>query len=216
MPITSHYGWSELAGRYIDLETGRFVSFAKIRNVLESVMDASAVRMNILSQQLVDGSISIANWQVAMKQQIKIIHVNAGMAANGGFAQMSQSDWGAVGQMIRAQYGYLDKFAQQIANGEQALDGRLLVRSDMYGDAARGTFEQMERRLQITNGFEEERRVLEDKLNNCDGCLEQAALNWQPIGTLDPIGAEECTVRCRCEFEYRRVGENGEWEESEE
>jgi len=46
----------------------------------------------------------------------------------------------------------------------------------------------------IANGF---------MVHNCNGCLEQAGLGWQPIGTLDEIGAEECGNNCRCEFEYR-------------
>ncbi|HEY6021351.1 MAG TPA: hypothetical protein VIY48_16040, partial [Candidatus Paceibacterota bacterium] len=65
------------------------------------------------------------------------------------------------------------------------------------------------------NGYEEERRVLEPGADHCEGCEEQAAQGWQPIGTLDPIGDEECMTRCKCEFEYRRLDENGEWEESE-
>ena len=214
MPDFSHYGWN--GTRYIDLETGRFVSAKTVRDVLESTIDVSALRMNNLTEQLTKGSISLVDWRTGMMQQIKIAHVAAGAAANGGFAQMTQSEWGAVGQQIRTQYKHLNNFATQISNGEQPLNGKALIRSDMFGDAARGTFEQMERRLQISNGFEEERRVLEDKLNNCDGCLEQAELSWQPIGTLDPIGSEECTTRCRCEFEYRRVGANGEMEMSEE
>lgn len=213
MPSFSHYGWN--GSRYIDLETGRFVSMRTIRDVLESAIDASAVRMNDLTQRLHDGEISLVEWRSGMMKNIKTAHTAAGMAANGGWAQMTQSDWGAVGQMVRTQYERLYAFAQQIENGEQPLDGRMLIRADMYGDAARGTFEQMERRLRITDGYEEEQRVLEDKTNNCDGCLEQAELGWQPIGTLDPIGAEECGVRCRCEFEYRRADENGEWETSE-
>jgi len=40
-------------------------------------------------------------------------------------------------------------------------------------------------------------------VHNCNGCLEQAGLGWQPIGTLDEIGAEECGNNCRCEYEYR-------------
>jgi hypothetical protein len=50
----------------------------------------------------------------------------------------------------------------------------------------------------IANGF---------VVHNCNGCLEQAGLGWQPIGTLDEIGAEECNQNCRCEFEYQKAGE---------
>lgn len=201
-PLLTGYGWN--GTRYYDLETGRFVSNAVIREGLESMMDVSALQINGLTRQLIDGTISLADWQTGMMNQIKITHTASAALSQGGWAQMTQSDWGAVGQMIRAQYDYLRNFASQIASGEQPLDGRALVRSDMYADAGNGTFAEMGRRSAITDGFDEERRVLEDTINACDGCIEQDKLGWQPIGTLDPIGAEECGTRCRCEFEYRK------------
>jgi hypothetical protein len=214
LPDLTGFTWNKVAKRYRDNDTGRFVSNKAVRDGLESTMDLSALQMNNLTQKLIDGGISLADWQSGMMSQIKNSHVAASALSQGGWAQMTQSDWGATGQLIRAQYDYLRNFASQIASGEQALDGRALIRSDMYGDAANGTFAEMQRRAQIIDGMEEERRVLEDSINACDGCLEQAALGWQPIGTLDPIGGEECTVRCRCEFEYRKQDENGEWVEA--
>jgi hypothetical protein len=146
-----------------------------------------------------------------MMEQIKLAHTASAAAARGGWAQMSQSDWGAAGRMIRDQYDYLRNFADQIASGQQLLNGNALVRADLYADAARGTFEQMRRRYeQQQNGMQEERRVL-GEADHCEGCLAQAELGWQPIGTLDPIGAEECITRCHCTFFYRKLGPNGEW-----
>lgn len=209
--LSSDYAWNETAGRYINLNTGRFVPFNAVRDQLESVIDQSAIRMNGITQQLIDKQVSLAEWQSVMMEQIKLSHTAAAAASRGGWAQMSQSDWGATGRMIRDQYDYLRGFADQIASGEQALDGRALMRADLYGDAARGTFEQMRRRYeQQQNGMEEEIRVL-GEADHCNGCLEQAALGWQPIGTLDPIGAEECITRCHCTFQYRRVGPDGKW-----
>lgn len=200
-PLTG-YGWN--GARYFDLETGRFVSNAAIRDGLEQMMDVSALRMNALTQQLIDGGISLADWQTGMMQQIKIAHTASAALSQGGWAQMNQSDWGATGQLIRTQYSYLRNFAAEIESGKQPLDGRALVRSDMYADAANGTYEEMNRRSAIGDGMDEEMRELEAKDgNNCDGCLDQAALGWQPIGTLDPIGAEECGTRCRCTFKFR-------------
>lgn len=214
--LSSDFAWNETAGRYISLKTGRFVPFSAVRDQLESVIDQSAIRMNAVTQQLIDKQISIVEWQSTMMEQIKLSHTAAAAASRGGWAQMSQSDWGATGRMIRDQYDYLRNFADQIANGEQALDGRALIRADLYGDAARGTFEQMRRRYeQQQNGMEEEIRIL-GEADHCPGCLDQAALGWQPIGTLDPIGAEECITRCHCTFKYRRIGPDGEWIVSED
>lgn len=213
--LTSNFGWNETAGRYIDLSTGRFVPFSDVRDALESVIDVAAERMNSVTQQLIAGDVSLAEWQGVMMEQIKVSHVAAAASSRGGWAQMSQADWGAAGRMIRDQYDYLRNFANEIASGKQALDGRALVRADLYGDAARGTFEQMRRRYeQQQNGMEEERRVL-GEADHCPGCLDQAALGWQPIGELDPIGAEECITRCHCTFFYRRMGADGEWIVSE-
>jgi hypothetical protein len=215
LPIVTGYAWNESAGRYVNLDTGRFISSSAVRDALESAMDVAALRMNAVSQQLIDGEISLAGWQTEMLSQIKISHVAAGAAAGGGWAQMSQSDWGAVGQLVREQYDFLRRFAGQIADGTQPLDGRLLVRSDMYGDAARGTYEAMRTRMMIAAGYEEEGWELDPGADHCSGCLEQAGMGWVAIGELDDIGSQDCQVRCRCTKIYRRRDERGEWEESE-
>ena len=212
--LTSQYGWDEATGRYRILTgpgAGRFVPFSDVRDALESVMDASGARMNTLTQQLVDSRISLAEWQSGMMEQIKISHSAAAAASRGGWAQMSQADWGAVGRMIREQYGYLRNFANQVASGEQRLNGTALVRADLYAGAARGTFEEMRRRYErLMNGAEEEARVL-GEADHCNDCLEFAALGWQPVGTLPPIGESVCITRCHCRFISRKHGPDGRW-----
>lgn len=209
--LTPEFGWNETAGRYIELSTGRFVTFAEVRDALETVIDASGVRIGQITEQLMSGQLNIADWQIAMMEQIKIEHTAAAAAANGGWAQMSQSDWGAVGRMIRDQYEYLNRFAEQLASGEQALNGVVPVRADMYADAARATFEEMRRRYErLYNGATEEIRVL-GEADHCNGCLEQAGMGWQPVGTLMPIGSQECITRCHCRYKYRRMGADGKW-----
>ncbi|HLE52711.1 MAG TPA: hypothetical protein VI755_11650 [Anaerolineales bacterium] len=201
--LTSRYGWNEATGRYIDLRTGQFVRFADVRDALESVIDASAIRINVLTKSLVDGQISLAEWQSGMLEQVKLAHTASAASARGGWAQMSQSDWGAAGRLIRTQYDFLRNFSDQIASGEQLLNGTALVRADMYGDAARGTFEEMRRRYERTmNGMEFERRVL-GEADHCPDCLDYAAEGWQPIGTLPAIGDSICLTNCHCTFEYR-------------
>lgn len=210
MPSFAGYGWNAVTHRYYDLDTGKFVSKATIRNALESVMDVSAVRMNKLSEKLAQGVISLADWEKGMLGLIKQSNIAAAALANGGWHNMSQSDWGAVGNFIRGQYDYLRNFAKEIAEGKQALDGRFLVRTDMYGDAANTMYAHMRTRGFIADGYDEERRVLEDKVNACDDCIDYAAEGWQPIGTLPEPGDESvCLTRCRCEKEFRISTEAG-------
>jgi hypothetical protein len=214
-PSLTGYAWVESLHNYRDLETGRMVNRETIAGSLNDLIDASAVQMNELTQSLIDGGISLADWQSGMMQQIKVTHTASAALANGGWAQMDFSDWGKTGQLIREQYDFLRNYAKEIANGTQALDGRALVRSDLYADAANGTFWEMDKRGHVQDGYEEGRRVLEPGADHCEDCEEYASEGWMPIEDIPEIGNSQCLTRCRCEITYRRMNENGEWEESE-
>lgn len=157
-----------------------------------------------LAQQLIEGKISIAEWEAAMREVIRTIFREAAASAAGGMQNVTPSQWGYEGYLIKQQYGYLHNFAQDIINNPSAwLNGRLLARMNLYAQAGRGGQEQMVRNDMQKSGFDLERRVL-GAADHCNGCIEQAAQGWQPIGTLDPIGAEECSQNCHCVFEYKK------------
>lgn len=204
----SSYGWNEQAGRYVNQTTGRFVPFTAVKSELEAVVSASQQRMAAVSQQLIDRQITVKEWQLAMAREIKEAHIASAAASKGGWAQMTQSDWGWTGAKIKEQYQYLKNFANEIASGKQKLDGRLMVRAEMYGAAQRTTFEEMRRRYERNKGLTEERRIL-GPAEHCtssgdlEGCLELASKGWQPIGTLPRIGQSPCRVNCKCTFEFR-------------
>jgi hypothetical protein len=203
LPAGTGYGYNEVAHRYYDLQTGVFVSRASVTAGLESMMDVSALRMNALTQSLIDGGISLADWQTGMMTQIKNTHVASAALSNGGWANMNASDWGYTGSLIKEQYKYLDNYAKEIANGTQALDGLALVRSDLYADAANGTFWEMDKRSHLQDGYDEGRRLLEPGADHCDDCEEYAHDGWMPIDDIPEIGNSQCLTRCRCEIEYR-------------
>jgi hypothetical protein len=215
----SDFGWNEAAGRYVSLSSRKFVSFLDVRNSLENVMAASGARMNRLTDQLIGEQISLAEWQLGMMEEIKISHTAAAASARGGWAQMSQADLGATGRLVRAQYDFLRNFANEIASGKQRLDGTARVRTDLYAQAVRGTFEESRRRYErLYDGMEEEARVLgeadhcssdDDPTGEREGCLELAALGWQPIGVLPKIGESVCITHCHCKFIYRKRGPDG-------
>lgn len=208
LPGLTGFSWNPTAQRYIDNETGRFVSSSAIRGALEDVIDLAGANMNALTQKLIDNEISLSAWQAGMMEQIKASHVASSALANGGWAQMDQSDWGAVGHLVRDQYDYIRNLSQEIADGTQALDGRLLVRADMYADASNGTYWEMTNRSYLAEGYTEGRRLLEPGADHCDDCLEYASEGWMPIEDIPEIGNSQCLTRCRCEIEYRKNGEN--------
>jgi len=162
-----------------------------------------------LADQLIAGKITLAEWQMQMREFIRVTHRMAAVAACGGMQNMTPANWGYLGYLVKLQYRYLDQFAADIAANPNAwLNGRLLIRMQLYQKAEWGTFEQMLRFLKRKEGFTEERRVL-GEADHCPGCLEQSSRSWQSIGTLDPIGAEQCATNCRCVFHYRRSNGSG-------
>ena len=108
-----------------------------------------------------------------------------------------------------------------LARGWQPIgdNGILLVRSDLYASAARGTYEDTGTYVnQVYGGRTQERRALGDA-EHChtvrtraeavmaqpglEGCVELAAKGWQPIGSLPKIGQSPCRSNCKCTKIYR-------------
>lgn len=158
--------------------------------------------MRETTQNLLAGTVMLADWQIQMMAAVKAVHLVALAVAHGGWNQLDQSDFGWVGQRIREQYRFLADFANEVASGAQPLNGRLGVRITMYAGAARATHREAQRRLAARRAVDEERRVL-GVADHCKTCLQQARLGWQPFGTLKRIGDSECRVNCRCTWAFR-------------
>jgi hypothetical protein len=202
VPPITRYAYEPRTRRYRDNGTGRFVSPTDIRKAVDILIDTEAQNIRSLATSLTQGKISLAEWQVQTAALLKSMHVAVGLAANGGLKNTSAADLGYLASQVKGQYQYLRIFVQQIKQGKQPLDGTLVARAGLYGQAARGTYEQMVKRLARNGGMQEERRIL-GIADHCRGCLEQAQAGWQKIGTLLPIGGAECKGNCHCGFQYR-------------
>lgn len=206
LPLEERYQWNPFAGgtgRYRDRQSGRFIAEKAVRADIDTYIDNRNLNIERHSQDLVDGRINVTEWQGRMREEIKDMHRTGSTVARGGHKQMTQADWGWTGPQMKKQYAYLDNFADDIISGKQPMDGRMIQRSKLYGQAARGTHEDMKRRMSAQAGFDEERRLL-GAADHCGCCLEQAGMGWQPIGTLLKIGACTCTTNCHCRFIFRK------------
>lgn len=191
------------AGGYRDDRTGRIVTNSQVADALDATLSSSESQLETLYQQIRDRRLSVADWQLAMRERIKAAHISAALASAGGADQMTPADWGRVGRRIRYHYEKLDNFAQEVASGKQRIDGRMLTRMQMYEQASVNTFDILNRRAMIIAGFTEERSILEPRAHHCGQCPVEAAKGWVPIGELIPIGERQCLTRCRCKIEYR-------------
>lgn len=158
--------------------------------------------MQSLTQQLIDGRLSLAQWQAAMMAQIKQVHLLGASVAMGGWHSLDQSDFGWIGQRVRSQYAYLRGFAADLAAGRQKLDGQALARTTLYAEAGRQTHRAAEQRAARQRGLLEEMNRL-GAADHCPGCLSQSSRGWVAIGSLVPCGSRECLTRCHCSLQFR-------------
>jgi len=182
---------------------GRRVPDTAIRQAVDAVIDAQRQKTAALAERLRTGAIKLADWESTMHADLKALHVAIGTVAQGGTAQMSPAAYGFLGSELKTQYRYLTNFAQEIASGKQLLNGTLAARSDLYVEAARGTYYDVLTRQAASRGETMARRVLGGS-EHCAGCVVEAAKDWVPLGDLAPIGSQQCRSRCRCQVEYRR------------
>lgn len=198
----SQYQYDPASRRYRDTSTGRYLSAKDVRAVVDGIIDIESVKMRNLAQSLIDGKIALSDWQVQSAALIKSLHVAMGLAANGGLEATSASQLGYLGSLVKKQYTFLREFALQIRNGKQPLDGTLVSRSELYTQAARGTYSDVVNRGASDGGMTEGRRIL-GGADHCDSCLEEAARGWVPIADMLPIGDGRCLSNCRCSQEFR-------------
>lgn len=191
--------------RYRSASSGRWVKATQVKGVVSSAQTRAAESVRAISEQLRRGEITVGQWKTAMREETKLSGLHALASSRGGFANLTQSDYGRLGQWLshgaaggKGQYQYLDAFAEQIKAG-LPLDGRFLRRSQMYTHAASGLFELERISAREVRGFDEIKSIRYAS-DSCQGCVEQERRGWQPLrgGGWVPPGARQCLSACRC------------------
>lgn len=195
--------WDPDVGRY-RRENGRVLSLVEVRRALDADAANLADYAKLLADQVVEGRISLDQWRGEMRTLIKQTHLTAAAMAKGGRAQLTPSDFGRVGQIVKTEYQRLDGWVTELIAGVAPADGRMRPRAAMYAQAGRHTYHQIEAREMLDRGLDEERSVLHPA-EHCGECLAEAAAGWRPIGLMIPIGSRTCLRNCRCGVEYRRA-----------
>jgi hypothetical protein len=137
-----------------------------------------------------------------MADLVRFVHLAGGGAAVGGINALTVAD---VGQVQTARRFHLDKLqtlATGLAAGDVLLDGRFLRRSQMYGDAGRGTFYDVAESSFARRGFETVRSIRSAR----DSCIECIDFDKREFFIGDPAykkpGHRICLTNCLCYEEY--------------
>lgn len=203
-----HYRWEPRlgrGGRYRDLATGRLVGASVVRRALDETLDSAEAVTTRLAEALRQREVSVADWYAAMQRHVKQVHLHAVALERGGWANMRPADYGRAGALIREQYRYLRRFAEQIVSGRQRLDGSLAARAGLYTKAGRESFYRS-KRAHLNDGGGEPVTHVRSLRHPGDSCRECVDLDrvWHRLD--DPRyrlpGQRLCSKNCRCDEQY--------------
>jgi hypothetical protein len=196
--------WDRAAGRYRD-RRGRFVSRERVRLAIDETLASHGRTVRQLSEDFRARRVTLAEWETGMRSAIRESALYNAAAARGGWGELSPSDFGRVGAVVRQQLGFLERFARDLARGRVTLDGRFLARAALYVASGRALYHRIDELEMRRRGFDRERNV-RHRGDSCDGaigCIEQSRRGWVAIGNLRPIGTRTCLGHCRCRIRYK-------------
>lgn len=199
----SSWQYSPITGRYRGAN-GRFLSQSAVEALVDGRIDKLGTLLRRFTDMLGRGDISLVQWQESVREALKLAHVQATIIGNGGRDAMEASDWGKVGQRLRAEYRYLEGFARDLLDGRVS-PAMALARIGMYAQAIRGTYWQGTEIRQGKQGYSLMRRILDPQAAHCQDCIDLAARGLVSIGSL-PMPGQRCACRsnCKCRVEYKR------------
>lgn len=137
------YGWDARVKNYRNLDTGTIVGRDTIAEYRAGLKAASNTRMRALADDAANGLISPADFSIGMRNELRSGYSTQYMLARGGRQQMTNQDWGRVGNMLRGQYGYLDGFVADISNGRyDDSPGGASARASLYASSMTQSYER--------------------------------------------------------------------------
>jgi hypothetical protein len=107
------------------------------RSASEQIERLFAQRARALSARYAAGEITLGQWQVEMRYDVKVAHgLQLIAGADGDPTRISPDDWLRLGPQLRKQYGYLEDFAREIQAGQVTSPDALAARSELYAKSA--------------------------------------------------------------------------------
>jgi hypothetical protein len=215
------YVYVASVGRYRDVNTGRFVAEQVVLDSMQDRIDDGFDRMESFLAAIVDeeSEFALADWQQAMAVELRNMHYQMMLMGIGGMNNATPADYGRLGQTLKAEYEFLQGFANDIAAGKLS-EAQIRARMELYANKIWYSFwaaktEAMKRDAGATH----EARELDPAAEHCtthngkEGCVELAAKGIQPIGTLPNPGdgSTPCLSNDKCRKVYYKKLPNGSY-----
>ena len=195
--------WNQLTKRYRNSKTKKTVSSNTVLRLRDDFVDEMR-DFSKLTDDLVNSRITVQEWLLEMRKQVRDVNSAQYMLARGGRNAMFQTDLDALSEIIKEQYDFLQKFGQEVRAGNLSAS-QIRARSELYMETSTRAHEQakaasfdIELPEYPADGSQIckarcrcrwEINILEDKVEaywllnvaakHCDSCLSNAA-KWAP------------------------------------
>lgn len=174
------FSWDNIVHRF-RYGNGRYVSTTTIENARQSLVDSLKVENEKLAQRLVDGKITVSQWEKEMRDNLRRVYTTQYLLGRGGINNMTQRDWGIIGNNLRQSYSYLRGYSTDLNNGRYSDEQirAIVARMNLYANST---------------GLAYQRGMSE--------AHEQITLPHYPRD-----GSTICLVSCACSLEWVKVND---------
>jgi len=114
--MDAEWSYDRKVGRYRN-EKGQFLSKKAVGAIVDGRISKLEQQLKSFTEKLVNGSITLDQWQGSVREAIKIAHIQVATIGYGGKAEMGSSEYGRIGQRLRSEYTYLQGFVRDLIDG---------------------------------------------------------------------------------------------------
>lgn len=139
------WAWLSKAKQFFNTLVNRVVSKPALTSVSNLNISVAIGKADIVTEGLINGTVTVGQWQAAIRDLIKQTVIQQYATGAGGIKQLTSRDFGSIGGIIADQCRYLDGFAAEIAAGELT-PGQILTRVRMYINSAREAYNRAKAR----------------------------------------------------------------------
>lgn len=191
------YTFDAAQGRYRSLATGRYVSRARVLDLME---DSLAQR----EKTIIKHAQALANKQLGGRQYVELESLllkrqtlQQSAIAAGGWDKLTPQDTGRAGAALKQMYKGVKSQAEDAAADKLSAAQATARAHMMLGDVQRvGLQAELAHRPTPKMGRQRiERRILDPQAAHCSDCENYAGMGWQPEGELPrPGDACQCVT----------------------
>lgn len=138
MPDRPLWEWNDKTKRYRNTKTGQFIGVDGMNALRPEYLRRQKDVLSGYVESLRKNRITLESFTDKVKGVLKDTYIDLYAMGAGGRNNMTQSDWGKIGAMLKQQYGqgkYLEGFMNQIAEGKLS-EAQITARLQMYLNSA--------------------------------------------------------------------------------